>query len=456
MLAAECRWKQIMGCSKKMKSKDPQSQFSEELQLHCTTTSNNFDLIPVLPNDITLGPIMAYMPWHMKPLLMTLNKTWAYALNNPQCAIPHYKPNALKNSVIFYAHTQIDNDNTLFLFIYQRGILRKLPPPPHISAESYKFTRFFVTDQCVYALTPCSAQDKDMYNVEMLDLGGGITRWQTLPQLPDIGDCIYITSMLNEDGNSTHDYIWICSDSIRGITEECIYLSMGHRVIMDDADDWSAWELHKITDKGQSRSIPPPPAPPIEKFENHPPEYLDIYSTDELRPRHLYKLFTVTEYGLHLNHQGLFEPTIEPGYLFLFKDDYYQGAITGLHSVRKEVDSDGSMKLISYRKDLQNAEVLAGDELNEFYDSWRNFLSNWRRFLPENISAVKFTSDLSQKMDEWQKQFSLPSSKGDGLVLNETSTVKVVQQGTIYIYAYIATKCTNNMYFQGDEQLLFS
>ncbi|GLJ28934.1 hypothetical protein SUGI_0570700 [Cryptomeria japonica] len=436
---------------KKERDKTTQRQISQGPELQSTDiTTGNFDLIPEFPNEVTLGPLMASMRWYMKPLLMTLSRAWAEALRNSQYTTSQYQPYALKNSVILYAHTpRMGNDNTLTLHIYQDGILRRLPLPSGIDGE---LVRFFLSDQCIYALTPHYVDQEYMYKINKLDLGGGMFKWQSLTPLPNIGERISISSVISEDGDSTHDYLWIQSNEID--IEEIIYSKTGQRVILDDGNDWSTWKLHTTTRDGQCKYIPPhlTPAQPVENSGNHPPQYLDISSIDRLRPRHLYKLFTAYEYSLKLKDLDIIKPTVEPEFLLVFKDDHSECGIRGVHCIRNKVKTDGNIKFLLYKKDLQNAERLEGKELAEVFKSWRNFLSNWRLSLPEHISAVKFTADLSHRMDGWQRQLSLPSSNKNGFILNKQSTIKLAQQGTIYIYAYIATICTN-MYLQGGPNI---
>lgn len=185
------------------------------------------DLIVGLGNDVVLGEVMTRIPWYNRPVLNALNRSWAHAVKHsfPAYARLHH-PLILSESIVLFRihclqlHFRCDPSNSneeiaLWVYSCSRRIMLSLPGPA-IPARLQRHVKFVCddNDECIYCFN-CDLE-KGVYDVEVLDLREGSSRWKSLPSLPAFTDesrnCKYhvtrCSSWENEKYSTTY-IVWL-------------------------------------------------------------------------------------------------------------------------------------------------------------------------------------------------------------------------------------------------------
>ena len=156
--------------------------------MYCISSDHN--LIDGLTDEIVLGGVMRRVPWHNRPLFMCLNTQWRNALTHrfPSYArIDH--PSILRNSLVLFRKPVGQNPSgshqTLALWVYScknPNVLR-LPVPP-IPKPLHRNVKFVcdANEERIYCFT--LLHKCPLYNVNVIDLREGSSKWRRLPYLP--------------------------------------------------------------------------------------------------------------------------------------------------------------------------------------------------------------------------------------------------------------------------------
>jgi hypothetical protein len=192
-------------------------------------------LLPGLGKDVVLGEIISRVPWYDRPILKELNRSWANALTH---SFPSYArlrhTRFMADSLVLYrvplSSRPFHPYETLALWLYngKDSCVRSLPVPS-ISESLQRFVKIVcdINEDLIYSFTRLS--ENGMYNVHVLDIREGNSRWKTLPSLPDIEE----------------KYVWTCSSSSSGT------FIIWTRNIFDSSiepDGFSLWNFNRKND----------------------------------------------------------------------------------------------------------------------------------------------------------------------------------------------------------------
>ncbi|GLJ28131.1 hypothetical protein SUGI_0552570 [Cryptomeria japonica] len=382
------------------------------------------DLMPGLPNDITMAQIISRLPFYQIPVLMTLNTTWRMVLlnqNNYYTDNTHfYQRHAIADSIVFYV---VRLGVLESLSIYHQGALKTLPLPSNCMTAIA--VSFLLINQKIFYISYCPKTHQKEQCVQVLDLcGGGRFEWQSLPMLPLL-NCHLDEILLHRGTGALSDgssiYICIRDNIDEMVCTECRYLSDLHDLQKDIrtySKEWVVWQLNEAEQKWSS-SVSMQFLNAQFVKPSHPPQYLLLHNTDnnsgELLQRHIVLRPYFSKHYLEVQNFWL----ISKQTFFSVKDDFEGEKVKSIHYLEKVGN-----EVLCYKIYFQNTQTIVQEDLKSVVR---------RRILGLSCSDVVRVnwSDEGRKL-----AFSLPLLRGESRRRHVFYDVNMAQEEAMYMWSF--------------------